>query len=166
MTQTPFDFWLNAFRAPLSGDVTQDIDPRYFSPNVTFEFAGDRRVEGRIVSRVASYGRQLDTLIGAVQALASATGNDVPELDEMAARISAEKAASREDLARTARQALAALRDVDPAMFHAVLDEAQPAQTSLCPVRTASTRHRPARVDRGSRELFAASRQHREPRLS
>lgn len=127
MSTTPFDLWLSAFRAPLSGDVNQDIDPRFFSPNVTFDFAGDQRIEGRIVSRVASYGRQLDVLIEAVQAIARDQGTDVPELDLLADRIAVEKSTAREDLARTARESLAALREADPDLFRAVVAENAPA---------------------------------------
>lgn len=123
MTKTPFDFWLDTFRAPLSGDVTQDIDPRFFSPNVTFEFAGDQRVEGRVVSRVASYGRQLDTLIEAVQAIGVSTKTPLPALDDLAERISREKSTAKEDLARNARQALAALRSADPGLYEQILAE-------------------------------------------
>ena len=130
MPTTPIDFWLSAFRAPLSGDVTQDIDPRFFSPNLTFEFAGDQRIEGRIVSRVASYGRQLDTVIEAVQAIAEAQGTDIPALDELADRIAEEKTTAREDLARTARASLAALRDADPDLYREVIAESSAAQTA------------------------------------
>ena len=123
MTQpmTPFDYWLSAFRAPLSGDVTQTIDPRFFSPNVTVEFQGDAEVEGRIVSRVASYGSQLDTLIEAVQVLAAAQGVEVPELAKLAEDIAAEKAAHKDGLKDRAEAALEALREGDPEGYGEVL---------------------------------------------
>jgi DNA anti-recombination protein RmuC len=124
MPSNPFELWLSAFNAPLSGNVTQDIDPRFFSPNLTFEFAGDQKVEGRIVSRVASYGQQLDTLIEAVQTLAKATGTDLDELDKMAKRIADEKAASKDELAESARKSLSELRKIDESLHREVLNEA------------------------------------------
>lgn len=130
MPMTPLELWFSAFRAPLSGDVVQDIDPRFFSPNVTLDFAGDQRVEGRIVSRVASYGRQLDVLIEAVQAIARDQKVPVPELDALADRIAEEKRTAREDLARTAREALAALREADPNLYRDVLGENQAAESA------------------------------------
>lgn len=130
MTLNPFDFWLSAFKAPLSGDVTQDIDPRFFSPSLTFEFAGDQRIEGRIVSRVASYGQQLDTLIEAVQTLAKATGTDLPGLDSLAMRIEEEKAASKDELAQSARDMLKSLHKVDETLYREVVKEASEAARS------------------------------------
>lgn len=68
--------WLRAFglRAPLSGDVTQDIDPSLVRGtgdqlgliNINTTRAGDPQLERRIVEQVASYGRQLGQLIDAV----------------------------------------------------------------------------------------------------
>lgn len=129
-TPTPLDIWLSAFRAPLSGDVTQDIDPRFFSPNVTFDFAGDHRIEGRIVSRVASYGRQLDVVIKALQAVARDQGTQTPDLDRLADRIADEKSTARADLARNARESLTALREADPALYRQVLAEAPAADST------------------------------------
>ena len=121
----PFDFWMSTLRMPWSGDVgiAQDIDPRFFSPNLNIEFAGDRRIEGRIVSRVASYGQQLDTVIEALQTLAEATGQDLPDLDDLSRKIEEEKAASKADLAKGAREAMAALKTADPKLYAEVLAE-------------------------------------------
>ena len=65
MATNPFDFdpfWM--FRMPLSGDVNQRITAPWFSPSVTVNYAGDAAVEDRVVTKVASYGRQLGWLTG------------------------------------------------------------------------------------------------------
>ena len=53
-------FWM--FRSPLSGDVTQRITAPWFSPSLTVNYAGDPVVEDRVVTEVASYGRQIGWL--------------------------------------------------------------------------------------------------------
>jgi hypothetical protein len=52
-------FWI--FRSPLSGnvDVAQRITAPWFSPSLTVSYAGDPAVENRVVTEVASYGKQL-----------------------------------------------------------------------------------------------------------
>ncbi|HET9257236.1 MAG TPA: hypothetical protein VFO16_18835 [Pseudonocardiaceae bacterium] len=61
-------------RAPLSGDVTQDIVPSIGGQlglfNINATRAGDPELEYRIITQVASYGRQLGRLIEAVDVLA------------------------------------------------------------------------------------------------
>jgi hypothetical protein len=70
------------FNAPLSGNVTQDINPitSWLSPQVEFNFAGKREVETDVVSNIASYGKQLGTIIPALLELAGETQG--PALDE------------------------------------------------------------------------------------
>lgn len=61
---SPFNFSSHApFNLPLSGNVTQDINPvtSWLSPQVAFNFAGKREVEADVVSNIASYGKQLGT---------------------------------------------------------------------------------------------------------
>jgi hypothetical protein len=54
--RTAFDpFWL--FRWPLSVDVSQRITAPWFSPSLTVNYAGDPKIEDRVVTEVASYGR-------------------------------------------------------------------------------------------------------------
>jgi hypothetical protein len=67
---TGFDpFWM--FRLPLSGDVNQRITAPWFSPTLTVNYAGDPAVEDRVVTEVASYGKQLGWLNDIVLALAN-----------------------------------------------------------------------------------------------
>jgi hypothetical protein len=72
MSNSPagFDpFWM--FRLPLSGDVSQRITAPWFSPSLTVNYAGDPAIEDRVVTEVASYGRQLGWLNEIVLALAN-----------------------------------------------------------------------------------------------
>lgn len=67
---TGFDpFWM--FRLPLSGDVNQRITAPWFSPSLTVNYAGDPAIEDRVVTEVASYGKQLGWLNDIVLALAN-----------------------------------------------------------------------------------------------
>ena len=72
MTANPFagfdPFWV--FRSPRSGHVNQRITAPWFSPSLTVNYAGDPQVEGRVVTEVASYGRQLGWLMEITIALA------------------------------------------------------------------------------------------------
>src|SRR5215475_5683790 len=61
-------FWV--FRSPLSGDVNQRITAPWFSPSLTVNYAGDPIIEDRVVTEVASYGRQLGWLTEIALALA------------------------------------------------------------------------------------------------
>lgn len=73
---TPWQAWLSMFgiRAPLSGDVTQDIAPSIGGQlgllNINATRSGDPGLEQRIITQVASYGRQLGRLVEAVDVLA------------------------------------------------------------------------------------------------
>src|ERR1700688_3505353 len=61
-------FWM--FRLPLSGDVAQRITAPWFSPSLTVNYAGDPAVEDRVVTEVASYGKQLGWITEIAIALA------------------------------------------------------------------------------------------------
>ncbi|MEI8634766.1 hypothetical protein P4S72_27375 [Vibrio sp. PP-XX7] len=52
------------FKSPLSGDNMQQIFPftKMLSPQVDINFAGDAKIEAKIVSDIASYGKQLNML--------------------------------------------------------------------------------------------------------
>jgi hypothetical protein len=54
---------------PFSGNVMQSLFSSWFSPSFNFEFAGDPEVESRVVTDVASYGRQLGWLTDIALAL-------------------------------------------------------------------------------------------------
>ena len=61
----PLDVWAPIFRAPFSGDVTQSIAPRLFSPDIK----GIPEIEHKVETEVASFGKQLCKLLEAVEAL-------------------------------------------------------------------------------------------------
>lgn len=121
-----FPFWATgALRAPLSGDVTQDISPftNLFSPQVALNFAGDPRIEQDVVSEVASYGRQLGVLTEALLAVAGDSDDPaVRRLRAMQADVEAVKARHASDPRAAAEQAMARLRREDPAAFAVLLE--------------------------------------------
>lgn len=99
---TPWQAWLSMFgiRAPLSGDVTQDIAPSIGLVNINATRSGDPDLEQRIITQVASYGRQLGRLLEAVDVLARQQPRDglgeadihaLDQLHKLAERIAAVK---------------------------------------------------------------------------
>lgn len=98
----PWQAWLSLFgiRAPLSGNVTQDIAPSIGLVNINATRSGDPELEHRIITQVASYGRQLGWLLEAVDVLArqqSRRGLDeadihaLDQLHKLAERVAAVK---------------------------------------------------------------------------
>ena len=124
---TPWQAWLSMFgiRAPLSGDVTQDIAPSIGGQlgllNINAMRSGDPELEQRIITQVASYGRQLGWLIEAVDVLArrqSRHGLDeadiraLDQLHELAAQVTAVKEqAALDQLDRIVAEVQALSRD-------------------------------------------------------
>lgn len=81
---TPWQAWLSmlGIRLPLSGDVSENIAPTIGLFNIGETRSGDPMLERRIVSEVASYGRQLGWLVDAVGVLASSQDrHDLHEAD-------------------------------------------------------------------------------------
>ncbi|OWU84600.1 hypothetical protein ATO6_13115 [Oceanicola sp. 22II-s10i] len=117
----PPDTWFNLFKAPFSGDVTQRIEPRLFSPDI----AGVPEIEEHIHRDVASYGTQLGKILEALQTLSVATGTPLPEIDDLVRKVEVAKTETSEALRERAVQALERLRQADPAA-HAALMAAPP----------------------------------------
>jgi hypothetical protein len=110
MAMNPFGFdpfWM--LRMPLSGDVNQRITAPWFSPSLTVNYAGDAVVEDRVVTKVASYGRQLGWLTEVAIALA----NNKPLPKETLHRL---EQASREIEAIKKEVRLSALQEADKAL--------------------------------------------------
>ncbi len=107
---TPFDIWSPIFRAPFSGDVTQEITPRFLSPDIK----GSPAIEQRVQTEVASYGKQLGKVLEALQKLGAATGTALPEINDLAAGVEAVKADAKDILRAEAEDALARLKAADP----------------------------------------------------
>ena len=127
MTTNPSGFdplWI--FRAPWSGDVAQRITAPWFSPSLTVNYAGDPAVEDRVVTEVASYGKQLGWLTEIV--IASANGQPLPtetlaRLEKAAREIDAIKEQSRACAVEAANNALDRLERDNPAQYNELLRE-------------------------------------------
>jgi hypothetical protein len=118
--------WWSMFKAPWSGDVTQDMATitSWLSPQFQFNFAGNRRIEGKVVADVASYGRQLGILSEAVLELAAGQeGKAVARLKDLVAEVEKVKRQDSGKLEEQARALLAQLERQDPEALGRVLDE-------------------------------------------
>ena len=132
MTRKTWSFdplWM--FRGPLSGDVAQHIIASWFSPSVTVNYAGDPAVEDRVVTEVASYGKQLGWLTEIVIALARKQG--IPEetlgrLEKAAKDIAAIKEQVGVSAIEAANDALDRLERHDRAQYDNLLRERRSAK--------------------------------------
>lgn len=113
----PFDLYL-----PFSG-ATQSINPGWF--NTTITYAGDAQIESRVISDVASYGKQIGILSEALLELAGADahGEAVERLRTVVAEIEAIKRRHRERIADRVTDALQSLERLEPAKADLLLDE-------------------------------------------
>ena len=133
MSNSPsgFDpFWM--FRSPLSGDVNQRITAPWFSPSLTVNYAGDPAIEDRVVTEVASYGKQLGWLNDIVLALAKQQA--VPKdrlscLEEAVEKIDAIKKEIQLSVVETANKALDRLKREEPDAYAKLLRERQQGAT-------------------------------------
>jgi hypothetical protein len=122
---TGFDpLWM--FRGPWSGDVAQRITAPWFSPSLTVNYAGDPEVEDRVVTEVASYGKQLGWLMEI--AIALAKKQPLPEetllrLEKASAEIDAIKKQVHASAVVAANNALDRLERDDPAQYDKLLRE-------------------------------------------
>lgn len=127
MSASPFGFDpFGIFRAPLSGDVNQRITAPWFSPSLTVNYQGDPKIEDRVVTEVASYGKQIGWLSEIVLALAE--NKPPPEralhkLTDAAARIEKIKKEELGSALDQATRALDRLQKDNPAAYRGLLDE-------------------------------------------
>jgi hypothetical protein len=127
ISPTGFDpFWM--FRLPLSGDVNQRITAPWFSPSLTVNYAGDPAVEDRVVTEVASYGKQLGWLNDIVLALANQ--QPVPKdtlscLEKAVEKINAIKKETQLSAVDAANKALDRLKRDEPGAYAELLRERQ-----------------------------------------
>lgn len=118
-------FWM--FRAPLSGEVSQRFDTPWFSPNYTVNFAGDVTLEKKIVSEIASYGKQIGWLNEVVLALAkdvelpSNVSTTLKSMTDSKMRIDELKEANKLDVLKAATRALNRLQTEHPAAYQQLL---------------------------------------------
>ena len=119
-------FWM--FRLPLSGDVNQRITAPWFSPSLTVNYAGDPVVEDRVVTEVASFGRQ----IGWLTEIAVALAKNQPPPKETLRRLekaSTDIEAIKKDVHRSSFDAASAALDRlerdDPKAYEKLIRERQ-----------------------------------------
>lgn len=115
--------WL--YKSPLSGDVTQDISPftNLFSPQIELNFAGNRKIEQKVITEVASYGKQLGILTEALLELAGDnTSPEVERLKELNEEIAKVKEQTTDELENSAKEALDCLKEADPKALQRILD--------------------------------------------
>ena len=118
--------WGGLFKGPLSGDVTQDIAPitSWLSPQFEFNFAGNRRVEAKVVADVASYGKQLGILSEAVLELADGNkGVAVDRFKKLTDKIEEIKHQHKDRLEQKLKAELDQLEQQDPKILKLLLDE-------------------------------------------
>lgn len=122
-------------RGPLSRDVFQDIIQtiNLFSPQFDIN-VGDPKIEADVVTRAASYGKQLGILMEALLELAEGRPSEGQERDPIARlrrlqeQIEDVKQSRSRDLEATARDALSQLSVVSPAAVQRLAREFQAEQ--------------------------------------
>ena len=120
MANKPFSF----FPLPWSGPVTQDLLDHWFSPAVTYNFAGDATIEKQVVESVASYGRQIGWLNEVVLALADGKTPPAATVERMrqaAKEVEALKAIHASSAFADATEALARLKKESPRNYDRLL---------------------------------------------
>lgn len=111
---SPFDF---IFRAPFSGNVTQQIAPNVLSPRIK----GSAAIEHQVQTEVASFGKQLGKVLEALQVLAAKTDTPLPEIDALVDKVESIKHDAKDRLRAEAADALARLKDADPDAWQSVI---------------------------------------------
>jgi hypothetical protein len=117
-------FWI--FRWPFSGNVNERITAPWFSPSLTVNYAGDAKIEDRVVTEVASYGKQLGWLTEI--AIALAKKQDPPAdtlrlLENAVAAIDTIKKEVHPSALEVAEKALDRLERDQPAQYEKLLSE-------------------------------------------
>ena len=114
--QSIFRLW-DLIRQPLSGDVNQSSVTSWLPPSVTVNYGGNVDIERRVVSEVASFGRQIGWLSEIVDKLAAgqpAPAEALEKLRDAMKRIAAIKDESRSNADREAAEALDRLEKENP----------------------------------------------------
>jgi len=115
---TPIDVWAPMFRAPFSGDVTQEIAPQVLSPTIQ----GIPEIEHKVQTEVASFGKQLGKILEALHTLSVATDTPLPEIEALIEGVQAVKDQSQADYRAEAEAALTRLRAVDQDGWRTLMD--------------------------------------------
>ena len=88
------------FNFPGAGGNWQEIMTRWWSPNITMNFAGNAAIEREVNEDVASYGRQIGWLNDIVAALAAAAPGEIeadPAATDSLAKLKAARGQDRGD---------------------------------------------------------------------
>lgn len=120
MPNNPISF----FPLPWSGPVTQDLQDHWFSPAITYNFAGNATIEKQVVESVASYGRQIGWLNEVVLALAEKRTPDaatVARMRETIDQVEALKAIHASSAFTDATDALTRLKKESPRNYERLL---------------------------------------------
>ena len=115
-------FWM--FRLPLSGDVNQRITAPWFSPAITVNYAGNAAIEDRVVTEVASYGKQIGWLTDVALALAKKQeppAKTVRRLETAAHRIAAIKKELKRSSYEVVAEGLDQLERDDPESYRSLI---------------------------------------------
>jgi len=127
---------LNVF--PGAGGNWQEIMTRWWSPNISLNFAGNAGIEREVNEEVASYGRQIGWLNDIVLALAEAAAPQTPKraddslskLKEAADRIAKIKKRRSTSALSAARDALDRLKATDKTAYNYLVSTLQAEQSS------------------------------------
>lgn len=121
MADFPFTWPYSFFQAPKTLD--QPINPGWFDVNIN-NYAGTPQIERDVVEKVASFGKQLGILTEAVLELAGskprADDSAVTRLRDIAEKIEALKELNKAALETEARDAMARLARLEPAMARSI----------------------------------------------
>jgi hypothetical protein len=117
------------FNFPGAGGNWQEIMTRFWSPNISVNFAGNAAIEREVNEDVASYGRQIGWLNEVVLALCAETpiesatqpGEALQKMQAAQKRIEAIKARRKGDALEHARDALKSLQDEDASAYRHLL---------------------------------------------
>ncbi|HFQ4984846.1 TPA: hypothetical protein ACGUZ2_004286 [Vibrio vulnificus] len=119
-----FSFWFKEVYLPLSGAVEQDISAwaNFLSPQIEFNFAGDKVIERDVVSNIASYGTQIGLLSKVVLELSKhSKSKEVAELSALVQHIEAVKKARKDNIRKTTKEAMDNFQRQDPEAFKRLL---------------------------------------------
>lgn len=117
------------FNFPGAGGNWQEIMTRFWSPNISVNFAGNAAVEREVNENVASYGRQIGWLNEVVLALCAdapvqdgtEAGDALSKMKAAQKRIKAIKARRKTDALECARDALKTLQTEDASAYRHLL---------------------------------------------
>jgi exonuclease VII small subunit len=145
MSSNPLSFWWELARLPLSGDVDQRFLGSFLSPSLTVNYGGNAEIERRVVSDVASFGRQIGWLSEIVDRLAD--GERPPEdalrkLREAMEQIAAIKEQMRQSAQIEAGDAVDRLAKQDPEALREFLQRRLEDLAQARPPGKGRSRHR------------------------